>query len=89
MQHGLDQEQHVRARRRQRLLELGTRNGHNVTCGHFALLRCSETTSKDREVAASHHDDTPYSGNLVTPVPVTPYTTSVDVNRRPYGTRRA
>jgi len=24
----------------------------NVTCGHFALLRCSETTLKDREVAA-------------------------------------
>jgi hypothetical protein len=31
-------------------------------------------------VAASHHGDTPYSGNSVTPVPVTPYTTSVDVN---------
>ena len=31
-------------------------------------------------MAASHHGDTPYSGNLVTPVPVTPYTTSVDVN---------
>ena len=37
-------------------------NRHNVTCGHFALLRRSETTSKDREVAASHHGDTPYSG---------------------------
>ena len=73
--------QQVRARRRQRLLERVTRNGHNVTCGHFALLRCSETTSKDREVAASHHGDTPYSGNPVTPVPVTPYTTSVDVKR--------
>ena len=35
---------------------------------------------KDREVAASHHGDTPYSGNSVTSVPVTPYTTSVDVN---------
>jgi len=31
-------------------------------------------------VAASHHGDTPYSGRPVTPVPVTPYTTSVDVN---------
>jgi len=31
-------------------------------------------------VAASHHGDTPYSGNSVTSVPVTPYTTSVDVN---------
>jgi len=40
----------------------------------------SETTSKDREVAASHHGNTPYSGNSVTLVPVTPYTTSVDVN---------
>jgi hypothetical protein len=40
----------------------------------------SETTSKDREVAASHHGDTPYSGKLVTLVLVTPYTTSVDVN---------
>jgi hypothetical protein len=39
-----------------------------------------ETTSKDREVAASHHGDTPYSGNSVTSLPVTPYTTSVDVN---------
>ena len=72
--------QQIRARRRQGLLELGARNGHNVTCGHFALLRCTETTSKDREVAASHHGDTPYSGNSVTSVPVTPYTTSVDVN---------
>jgi hypothetical protein len=52
----------IRARRRQRLLEHLARNGHNVTCGHFALLRCSETTSKDREVAASHHGDMPYSG---------------------------
>jgi len=32
-------------------------------------------------VAASHHGDTPYSGNSVTSVPVTPYTTSADVNR--------
>src|SRR5690349_5547999 len=56
------------------------RNRHNVTCGHFALLRCTETTSKDREVAASHHVDTPHSGRPVTSVPVTPYTTSVDVN---------
>jgi hypothetical protein len=39
-----------------------------------------ETTSKDREVAASHHGDAPYSGKTVTSVPVTPYTTSVDVN---------
>jgi len=31
-------------------------------------------------VAASHHGNTPYSGRPVTPVPVTPYTTSVDVN---------
>ena len=31
-------------------------------------------------MAASHHGDTPYSGNSVTSVPVTPYTTSVDVN---------
>ncbi len=38
------------------------------------------TISKDREVAASHHGDTPYSGNSLTSVPVTPYTTSVDVN---------
>ena len=35
------------------------RNRHNVTYGHFALLRCHESTSKDREVAASHHGDTP------------------------------
>lgn len=34
-------------------------------------------------MAASHHGDTPYSGNSVTSVPVTPYTTSVDLNRRP------
>ena len=34
-----------------------------------------------REVAASHHGDTPHSGKTVTSVPVTPYTTSVDVNR--------
>src|SRR6185437_14257637 len=72
--------QHVRARRCQGLLELRAGNRHNVTYGHFALLRCSEITSKDREVAASLHGDTPYSGNSVTPVPVTPYTTSVDVN---------
>ena len=32
-------------------------------------------------MAASHHGDTPYSGNSVTSVPITPYTTSVDVNR--------
>jgi hypothetical protein len=31
-------------------------------------------------VAASHHGDTPYSGKTITSVPVTPYTTSVDVN---------
>jgi hypothetical protein len=31
-------------------------------------------------VAASHHGDTPHSGKPVTSVPVTPYTTSVDVN---------
>src|SRR6185436_12118907 len=72
--------QHVRTRRRQSLLERLTGNRHNVTYGHFALLRCSETTSKDREVAASHHRDTPHSGTTVTSVPVTPYTTSVDVN---------
>jgi hypothetical protein len=35
-------------------------------------------------VAASHHGDTPYSGNSVTSVPVTPYTTSVDVNQGCY-----
>ena len=33
-------------------------------------------------MAASHHGDTPHSGNSLTSVPVTPYTTSVDVNRR-------
>jgi hypothetical protein len=31
-------------------------------------------------VAASHHGDTPNSGKTVTLVPVTPYTTSADVN---------
>lgn len=31
-------------------------------------------------MAASHHGDTPHSGKTVTSVPVTPYTTSVDVN---------
>ena len=31
-------------------------------------------------MAASHHGDTPHSGKPVTSVPVTPYTTSVDVN---------
>ena len=31
-------------------------------------------------MAASLHGDTPYSGKTVTSVPVTPYTTSVDVN---------
>ena len=31
-------------------------------------------------MAASLHGDTPYSGRRVTLVPVTPYTTSVDVN---------
>jgi hypothetical protein len=51
--------QHIRARRCQGLLELRAANRHNVTYGHFALLRCHESTSKDREVAASHHDDTP------------------------------
>jgi hypothetical protein len=51
--------QQVRARCGQSLLELRARNRHNVTYGHFALLRCSESTSKDREVAASHHGDTP------------------------------
>jgi hypothetical protein len=39
-------------------------------------------------VAASLHGDTPYSGNSVTPVPVTPYTTSVDVNWASRGLRR-
>ena len=34
-------------------------------------------------MAASHHGDTPHSGNSVTSVPVTPYTTSVDVNAAP------
>jgi hypothetical protein len=34
-------------------------------------------------VAASHHGDTPHSGKTVTSVPVTPYTTSVDVNLGP------
>ena len=34
-------------------------------------------------MAASHHGDTPYSGDTVTSVPVTPYTTSVDMNLRP------
>src|SRR5689334_5324246 len=48
----------------------------------------SETTSKDREVAASHHGDTPYSGNSVTLAPVTPYTTSVDVNGARHRNRR-
>ena len=72
--------QHIRARRYQGLLELRAGNRHNVTCGHFALLRLELAISKDREVAASHHGDTPYSGNSVTSVPVTPYTTSVDVN---------
>jgi hypothetical protein len=52
----------IRARRCQGLLELGARDQHNVTCGYFALLRCSEATSKDREVATSLHGDTPYSG---------------------------
>ena len=75
--------QHVRARRRQGLLELRAGNRHNVTCGHFSLLRCSETTSKDREVAAWHHGDMPHSGKTVTSVPVTPYTTSVQVNPDP------
>ena len=51
--------QHIRARRCQGLLELRAGNRHNVTYGHFALLRCHESTSKDREVAASHHGDTP------------------------------
>ena len=38
-------------------------------------------------MAASPHGDTPYSGKTVTSVPVTPYTTSVDVNvRNPAGT---
>ena len=34
-------------------------------------------------MAASHHGDTPYSGKTLTSVPVTPYTTSVDVNEIP------
>jgi hypothetical protein len=38
-------------------------------------------------VAASHHGDTPHSGNSVTSVPLTPYTTSVDVNLSPSLTR--
>jgi hypothetical protein len=33
-------------------------------------------------VAASFHGDTPYFGKPVTSVPVTPYTTSVDVSMR-------
>jgi hypothetical protein len=36
-------------------------------------------------VAASFHGDTPYSGKTVTSVPVTPYTTSVHVNRLAFG----
>jgi hypothetical protein len=44
------------------------------------------TISRDvAEVDASIHGDTPYSGNSVTSVPVTPYTTSVDVNRKNCG----
>ena len=35
-------------------------------------------------MAASLHGDTPYSGKAVTSVSVTPYTTSVDVNRDGY-----
>ena len=35
-------------------------------------------------MAASHHGDTPHSGKTVTSVPVTPYTTSVDVNAPRY-----
>ena len=42
--------QHIRARRCQGLLKQHAGNRHNVTYGHFALLRCTETTSKDREV---------------------------------------
>src|SRR5690348_16217417 len=45
------------------------------------LLRCSEITSKDREVAVSLHGDTPYFGKRVTSGSTTPYTTSVDVNQ--------
>jgi hypothetical protein len=35
------------------------------------------------ESACEANGDTPYSGNSVTSVPVTPYTTSVDVNSSP------
>ena len=51
--------QHIRARRCQGLLELRAGNRHNVTYGHFALLRLELPIPKDREVAASHHGDTP------------------------------
>ncbi len=51
--------QQIRARRREGLLELRGSNRHNVTYGHFVLLRLGLSTSKDHEVAASRHTDTP------------------------------
>ncbi len=51
--------EHIRARRLQRLLEPAAGNRHNVTDGHFVLLRLAVITSKDHEVAVSGHADTP------------------------------
>src|SRR5262249_48331608 len=51
--------EHIRARRSERLLEPRAGNRHNVTCGHFVLLRLVVSTSKDHEVAVSGHADTP------------------------------
>src|SRR5215469_3807641 len=58
--------QKIRARRRESLLELHARNRHNVTCGHFALLRLSDNNSKDHEVAVSRQADTPVQNETVT-----------------------
>src|SRR5262249_52103858 len=56
--------QQIRARRLQRLLEPRARNRHNVTCGHFVLLRLVDSNSKDHEVAVSGHADTPATGQI-------------------------
>jgi hypothetical protein len=58
--------QQIRARRRESLLELRAGNRHNVTHGHFVLLRLSDANSKDHEVATSRHADTPVQDETVT-----------------------
>jgi len=58
--------QQIRARGCEGLLEPHARNRHNVTYGHLVLLRLVVSNSKDHEVAASRHADTPTQDETVT-----------------------